>query len=109
MSGYYAANPHYRRSDVSVDDADHAEAAERHDAFLRKMVDDEYWHAVRGERADLQLETGVATDKFSPGMIAYAAAIKAAEAKFNAAIVTAHAVMPGRLAFLRSNDEEEAA
>lgn len=111
MSGYYAKNPHFDRSDIDVDQADADEAAERHDEFLRTLVRDEYNVKVRGAKAIFDLEVGVATDKFRTGSPELAAAFAAADRKFTDVIVAARAAMPARLAVLRAHVEadEEAA
>ena len=125
---HYARNvqTEQRRCEQCSDYADYCEAAgeyrcdgcwlsaeqaetERHDTFLQKLVDDEYWHAVRGAKAIFDHEVGVATDKFGAGSADLAAAFAAADRKFTDVIVAARAAKPVRLAQLRANDVSEAA
>lgn len=106
MSGYYARNPHEDTSDIDVDQADAAEAAERHDEFLRNLVRDEYNLAVRGAKALFDHEVRAAQDL---PIVEFAAAYSRADEKFTAAIVEARNAMPARLAHLRAHLETEPA
>lgn len=107
MSGYSAQNPHFNRSDIDVDAADAEEAAERHDAYLRKLARDEYNVAVRFAKNIFDHEVGVAICTLAAGSPEYAAAFDAADKKFTDAITAARTAMPARLATLRANDAAE--
>lgn len=104
MSGHYARNPHYNKSDISIDDLEAEEEAERHDAFLRKLVDDEYWLKIRGAQASHDLICGVAADKFGQHSPGHCAEIDRADETFRAVVQQAQADKITRLAKLRAND-----
>ena len=78
--------------------------ADEHDAFLRKLVDDEFNFKARMAKAIFDLEASAALDLPT---LEYMAAYEAANKRFNATIAEARADMPVRLAKLRANDEAE--
>ena len=107
MSGHYARNPHYDKSDISIDDLEAEEEAERHDAFLRKLVDDEYWLKIRGAQAIHDLICGVAADKYGQHSPGHCAEIDRADETFRNVVRQAQEAKRTRLAQLRANDVAE--
>lgn len=108
MSGYYASNPHFDRSDIDVDQADAEEAAERHDELLRNLARDECNFKIRGALVIFNLEVGTALDKLNAGLIdapQHTALFAAADKKFTDIVSEARAEMPIRIAKMRANDE----
>ncbi|NGX99832.1 MAG: hypothetical protein G4V63_33030 [Candidatus Afipia apatlaquensis] len=88
--------------------SEEAAEAERHDAFLHKLVDDEYWFKVRAAKIVFDLEVGTAADKLRLNLISAAeraSLFAAADKKFTDIIAEARADKPVRLAKLRANDE----
>lgn len=102
---YCEAVEEYRCDDCWT--TEEQEEGERHDTFLRKLVDDEYWAKIRGAKAIHDLVCGMAADKHGHGSPEHCAAIDNARATFDTVIREAQAAKPTRLAQLRANDLAE--
>lgn len=97
----------YRCDDCWVTEDDVTK--DRHDAFLRKMVEDEYWVKIRGAKAIHDLICNVAADRYGHGSAEHCAEIDRARETFDTVIREAQSAKPARLAQLRANDASDSA